>query len=269
MILSSRMAPPALAVCALLAWCGPTLAQTAPAATPAPAATAQAPLSRADVERIVRETLLKNPEILTEAMQELERRSNAAEEQRRVAALATHRTALINSPGSIVFGNPQGDVTLVEFFDYNCGYCKRALTDMLEMMKSDPKLRIVLKDFPVLGPSSLEAAKLALAVKQQASPAKFFEFHQKLLLTRGEVSSPRVLALAKELGLDTARITKDAESAEVVATLQENFKIAQDLGLSGTPSFVIGDGVIIGAVGLAKLRDQVATTRANCKASSC
>jgi protein-disulfide isomerase len=237
--------------------------QAAPAAQPA------APLSRSDVEKIVRETLIKNPEILQEAMAELEKRASADEAARRKEVLAAYRDRLIGSPHSMVLGNPKGDVTVVEFFDYNCGYCKRALTDLLDLMKGDDKVRVVLKDFPVLSESSVDAAKVAIAAKAQATPAKFLEFHQKLMGGRAQASKERALAVAKEVGLDMTRLAKDIDSEEVKEGLKENFQLAQDLGLNGTPSYVVGDSVLVGAIGLAKLQDQVKATRAACKAERC
>jgi len=176
--------------------------------------------------------------------------------------------ALFASPRQVVLGNPDGNVTFVEFFDYNCGYCKRAMDDMLTLMKNDPKLKIVLKEFPVLGPGSVEAAQVAIAVHMQdKSGKKYLEFHQKLLGGRGQSDKARALAVAKDIGLDMGRLDKDLASAEVKATLQESFKLAEALGLNGTPSYVIGDNVVVGAVGLDALKEKVNTTR--CGKPSC
>ena len=160
----------------------------------------------------------------------------------------------------MTLGNPQGDVTFVEFFDYNCGYCKRALSDMTDLMKKDPKLKVVLKEFPVLGPGSVEAAQVAVAVRMQ-DPKKYLDFHQKLLLGRGQADKARALAVAKEVGLDIARIERDLKSDEVAKTLEESMKLAEALGLNGTPSYVIGNDVVIGAVGLAALSQKVQAAR--------
>src|SRR5215470_2408104 len=162
----------------------------------------------------------------------------------------------------VVLGNPDGNVTFVEFFDYNCGYCKRAMDDMLTLLKDDPKLKIVLKEFPVLGPGSVEAAQVAVAVRMQDKTGKkYLEFHQKLLGGRGQADKARALAVAKDIGLDMARLEKDLANAEVKATLQENFKLAESLGLNGTPSYVIGENVVVGAVGLDALKEKVNTSR--------
>ena len=167
-------------------------------------------------------------------------------------------------------GNPQGDVTLVEFFDYNCGYCKRALSDLMNLMKADPKLKVVLKEFPVLGPSSVEAARVGVAVRMQdRTGKKYLEFHQKLLSGRGQVDKARALAVAKEVGLDMARLEKDMASDEVTATLQESGQLADKLGLNGTPSYVVGPDVVVGAVGLEVLKQKVDNARACAAAATC
>src|SRR5205085_10250122 len=165
------------------------------------------------------------------------------------AAVKDNSDAIFNSPRQVVAGNPQGDVTFVEFFDYNCGYCKRAMTDMFDMIKADPKLKVVLKEFPVLGPGSVEAARVAVAVRMQdRTGKKYTEFHQKLLGGRGQADKARAMAVAKEVGLDMARLEKDMASDEVKATLEESLKIAEKLDLNGTPSYVIGPNVLICAV---------------------
>jgi protein-disulfide isomerase len=217
---------------------------------------------RGEVERIVREYLIAHPEVIQEAMSELEKRQSAADAEKHKAAIKQYSQSIFSSPRQVVLGNPDGNVTFVEFFDYNCGYCKRALDDMLTLMKDDSKLKVVLKEFPVLGPGSVEAAQVAVAVHMQDKTGKkYLEFHQKLLSGRGQVDKARALAVAKDIGLDMVRLDKDLMSPEVKATLQESFKLAEALGLNGTPSYVIGDNVVIGAVGLEALREKVNTSR--------
>ncbi|HEX2726208.1 MAG TPA: DsbA family protein, partial [Beijerinckiaceae bacterium] len=177
------------------------------------------------------------------------------------SALGGERKTLLFSTRGNIVGNPNGDVTLVEFFDYNCGYCKRALSDLLALLKGDPKLRVVLKDFPVLGPDSVEASRVALAAKQQLKGDKLFEYHNRLMETRGRVNGERASAVAKEMGLDMARLQKDLESEEPRAAIQENLMLGDKLGLTGTPAFVIGEEIIAGAVGVEPIRKVVASTR--------
>jgi protein-disulfide isomerase len=223
---------------------------------------------RGEIEKIVRDYLVAHPEVLQEAMTELDKRQTAAESEKHKDAVKQNAQALFSSPRQVNLGNPQGNVTFVEFFDYNCGYCKRAMDDMLTLLKDDPKLKIVLKEFPVLGPGSVEAAQVAVAVRMQDKTGKkYLEFHQKLLGGRGQADRAHALAVAKDIGMNMAQIDKDMQSPEVKATLEENFKLAEQLGLNGTPSYVVGDNVIVGAVGLPALQQSINTTR--CSKASC
>jgi protein-disulfide isomerase len=231
------------------------------AATPLRAQPFTAP-QRGEIEKIIKEYLLAHPEVLQDAMAELEKKQAVAENDKARSAIKNHSEVLFNSPRQVVLGNPQGDVTFVEFFDYNCGYCKRALNDMVELMAKDPKLKVVLKEFPVLGPSSVDAAQVAVAVRMQdKSGKKYLEFHQKLLTGRGQIDKAKALAVAKEIGLDMARLEKDLKSDEIGKTLEESMTLAQALGLNGTPSYVIGNDVVIGAVGLAQLAQKIKAAR--------
>jgi protein-disulfide isomerase len=223
---------------------------------------------RGDIETIVRDYLLAHPEVLEEAMAELNKRQTAAEAEKQKASVATNAETIFNSPRGVVLGNKDGDVSFVEFFDYNCGYCKRAMADMLDLMKTDPKLKVVLKEFPVLSQGSVEAAQVAVAVRMQdPTGRKYLDFHQKLLGGRGAADKARAMAAAKEAGLDTARIEKDLASPEVRATIEENFKLAEAMGMNGTPSYVIGKQVVIGAVGLDNLREKIGIAR--CGKATC
>ncbi len=223
---------------------------------------------RGEIEKIIREYLVKHPEVLQDAMAELEKKQAADEAVKNQAAVKDNAETIFNSARQVVVGNPQGDVTFVEFFDYNCGYCKRAMDDMFELMKNDSKLKVVLKEFPVLGPGSVEAARVAVAVRMQDKTGKkYMDFHQKLLTGRGQADKARSLAVAKEIGLDMARLERDLASDEVRLTLEESLKLAEKLGLNGTPSYVIGTNVVVGAVGLEKLKESVNTAR--CGKATC
>jgi protein-disulfide isomerase len=223
---------------------------------------------RGDIEAIVKNYLVSHPEVLEEAMNELQKRQTAAETAKHEASIAQNADAIFNSPRGVTLGNKDGDVTFVEFFDYNCGYCKRAMADMLDLMKNDPKLKVVLKEFPVLSEGSVEAAKVAVAVRMQdPSGKKYLDFHQKLLGGRGVADKARAMAAAKDAGLDTARIEKDLTSPEIRATIQENMKLAEEMGLNGTPSYVIGKQIVVGAVGLEGLKEKIGIAR--CGKASC
>jgi len=240
-------------------------------ATPASAQTAQTftPDQRGEIEKIVREYLLNNPQLLQEVMGELEKRQAQADAEKHRAAIKEHAEIIFNSPRQVTLGNPKGDVTFVELFDYNCGYCKRAMADMLDLMKADSNIKVVLKEFPVLGEGSTQAAQVAVAVRMQDKTGgkKYLEFHQKLLGGRGAADKARAMAVAKEVGLDMVRLEKDMASEEVKTTLAESFKIAEAMGLNGTPSYVIGNEAVIGAVGLATLKERV--NMARCGQATC
>ncbi|HWF96685.1 MAG TPA: DsbA family protein [Xanthobacteraceae bacterium] len=233
------------------------------ASAPAPArAQTFAPDQRTEIEKIVREYLLSHPEVLQDAMAELEKRQTAEDAEKHLAVIKDNATAIFSSPRQVNLGNPQGDVTLVEFFDYNCAFCKRAMSDMLDLLKNDPKLRIVLKEFPVLGEGSVQAAQVAVAVRMQDKTGKkYLDFHTKLLGGRGPADKAHALAAAKDAGFDMARIDKDLQSDEVKQTLEENLKLAEGLGLNGTPSYVFPGEVVVGAVGLPALKGKVNTAR--------
>ena len=220
------------------------------------------PEQRHEIEGIVKEYLLAHPEVMQDVIAELDKRQQAADLEKHRSAVEENSKALFSSPHQVVLGNPQGNVTMVEFFDYNCGFCRRALADMLDLLKSDPNLQFVLKEFPVLGEGSVEAAHVAVAARMQdATGKKYIEFHQKLLGGRGQADKARALAVAKDVGFDMARIEKDMASDEAKKTIEENMKLADALGVSGTPSYVVGSEVVIGAVGLDALRDKVIAER--------
>src|SRR5262245_21858439 len=200
---------------------------------------------RSEIERIIRNYIITHPEVLQEAMAELEKRQAALEAEKHKNAVKQNAAALFSSPHQVVLGNPSGNVTFVEFFDYNCGYCKRALDDMLTLLERDPNLKIVLKEFPVLGPGSVEAARVAVAVHMQdKSGKKYLEFHKELIGGRGQADRAHALAVAKDIGMDLPRIEKDINGPEVQASLEESMRLADALGLNGTPSEVIDENAV-------------------------
>lgn len=222
-----------------------------------------------DIQRIIKEYLVGNPEVLQQLLAESLKRQRggspaigAPDLPDKASIIRDNADVIFNSKHQLTAGNAQGDVTLVEFFDYSCGFCKRALSDKLELIKGDPKLRLVLKDFPILGPNSVAAARVAIAVRMQdGSGAKAFEFHRQLLADRMPPTRERALAIARDIGIDVAQIEKDENSSEVQATLDENVRLAQTLGINGTPSYVVGDSIVVGAVGLLSLREKISSAR--------
>ena len=217
---------------------------------------------REEIGKIIKDYLLTHPEVMQDVMAELEKRQQSAEAEKHRAAVIEHKATLFSSPHQVVLGNPQGNVTMVEFFDYNCGFCKRAMSDMLDLIKNDSNLKFVLKEFPVLGEGSVDAARVAVAARMQdATGKKYIEFHQKLLGSRGAADKMRALAVAKEVGFDMPRLERDMGSDEVKKTIEENMKLAEALGVNGTPSYVVGEEVVIGAVGLDTLREKISAER--------
>jgi protein-disulfide isomerase len=217
---------------------------------------------REEIGKIVKDYLLTHPEVMQDVMAELEKRQQAAETEKHRSAIVENKATLFSSPHQVVLGNPQGSVTMVEFFDYNCGYCKRAMSDMLDLIKNDSNLKFVLKEFPVLGEGSVDAARVAVAARMQdSSGKKYIEFHQKLLGGRGGADKMRALAVAKEVGFDMPRLERDMGSDEVKKTIDENMKLAEALGVNGTPSYVVGQEVVVGAVGLDALREKIGAER--------
>ena len=217
---------------------------------------------REEIGKIIKDYLLTHPEVMQDVMAELEKRQQSADAEKHRAAVVENKATLFSSPHQVVLGNPQGNVTMVEFFDYNCGFCKRAMTDMLDLIKTDNNLKFVLKEFPVLGEGSVEAARVAVAARMQdANGKKYIEFHQKLLGSRGAADKMRALAVAKEVGFDMPRLERDMGSDEVKKTIEENMKLAEALGVNGTPSYVVGEEVVIGAVGLDALREKISAER--------
>ncbi len=218
-----------------------------------------APEQRA-LEQTIHKYLLDHPDVVLEALDILRARQKAAADERARANLAARRDELENDPASPVAGNPDGDVTLVEFFDYHCAYCKRVLGAMKAVLEEDPGLRVVFKEFPILGPDSLVAARAALASRNQ-DPAKYVEFHDALMSTRGRLTQPRILEIAADVGFDTERLVADMAAPEFAAAIERNLALARALGLNGTPTFVIGDRLIPGAVDLDTLKNLIAEAR--------
>ncbi len=227
-----------------------------------------------EVVDVIKTYLVKHPEAIGQILADLLKRKPATgtapssvgattkSATQNSAAVAANADALFSSQHQVVLGDPHGDVTLVEFFDYNCGFCKRALPDTLTLLQDDPHLKIVLKEFPILGPESAEVARVAVAVRMQdPTGEKYLEFHRALLGGSGLLGKDRALAAAREQNLDMARLEQDLASDEVTTTLAEDMKLAADIGVSGTPSYVVGGRVIVGAVGIGGLKAQIATAR--------
>ncbi len=201
-------------------------------------------LEQTRLEQSMRDYLTKNPEILVEMTTELDKRQAAEQTQQQNKAISENADAIFRSRVSHVAGNPNGDVSVVEFFDYNCSYCRRALPEVVKLVNDDGKVRLVLKELPIFGEDSEAASKYALAADKQG---KYFEMHQKLLGDPGKANKEKALRIAQELGLDMEQLEKDAASDETQKALDEAKELAQKLGLQGTPLYLIGDRVVPGA----------------------
>lgn len=227
---------------------------------------ASAPIDQAALDPMIEKYLVTNPQILQTMSAALDQQTRAAQFTRNRAAIAANQTAIFNDPDRIVLGNPKGDVTLVEMFDYNCSYCRKALPDLATLMTEDPNLRVILKEFPILTPGSVDAARVAVQVAK--SGADYWTFHKALFSSRGEVTGATALSEAKALGLDPDKLKAGMQSPAVSAELQKSFKLAQSLGVSGTPTYIIGDAMIPGAVPIAQLRTAISNMR-TCGSAQC
>jgi protein-disulfide isomerase len=209
-------------------------------------------------EQRVREYLLKNPEVIIEALQILQERQRVAEAENLQKAIAEHSEEILNDPAVPVGGNPDGDVTLVEFFDYNCPYCRRVAPTVAELEQADPDLRLAYKEFPILGPGSQFAARAALASRRQG---KYVPFHNALMQATEQVTEATVMKVAREVGLDTEQLRADMQDPAIEQAIARNLQLADALGITGTPSFIVGHEVVPGAVDLRTLQSLVARAR--------
>jgi protein-disulfide isomerase len=198
-----------------------------------------------EFERRVRAYILKNPDVILEALQLIERREQASQGDEIKRLIVAWRDEIFHDPASPISGNPQGDVTVVEFFDYNCPYCRRVAPMLAEAEKADPNLRFVYKEWPILGPNSTFAARAALAAVKQG---KYGAFHKAMMGASGVVNEGKVIEIAKAAALDVARLKKDMDDPEIKGMIERNHALAAALRITGTPSFVIGDQVVRGAV---------------------
>lgn len=218
-----------------------------------PAAFAQS-LDEGRVKELVLEAIRENPDIIREAISILQ--TQEAEEQAAQAALALQqsRDALENDPNAPVLGNPDGTVTVVEFFDYNCGYCRRVFGNVKELVDGDKDVRLVMREWPILGEESVFAARASLASRNQG---KYEAFHNALMANQGRATEASVMSIAKQVGLDVDQLEIDMNSAEIDAHIQASHELTQALGLNGTPAFVFGDQVVPGAIELDQMKQLV------------
>ncbi|HTY66914.1 MAG TPA: DsbA family protein [Alphaproteobacteria bacterium] len=223
-----------------------------------PATGAMSPEQVQAVEKIVHDYLLRNPQVILDAVEQLEQKRNDEAQAAAKTAMAEHRDELLHDPTSPVAGNPNGDVTIVEFFDYRCPYCKQVEPSLAQLRKDDQKLRFVYKEFPILGPDSVIASHAALAARKQD---KYQPFHDALMAARGHLDEATIFAIAADTGLDVQRLKADMKSPDIEAVISRNMALAHVLNINGTPGFIVGDQLVPGAVELADLKKLVAEAR--------
>jgi protein-disulfide isomerase len=211
-------------------------------------------------EAIIRDYLVKHPEVIKEAMEELERRQAVEAQAATKRKISERAEEIFRSSGDLVLGNPKGKVTVVEFFDYNCGYCKRAIPEVEKLIHSDKEVRVVIKEFPILGPGSVFAAKAALASRSQG---KYNEFHQALTDFDGVKDETRVMQVAEQVGLDLEKLKTDMESKAVTDVIGRNYSLAESLSINGTPSFIIDEALEPGYVQYDVLARHVSEVKQN------
>ena len=210
------------------------------------------------IEEIVRQYILENPEVITEALERLQERERLAQEKAQQHALKQSAAALYQHPMTPEHGNPKGDAVVVEFFDYQCGYCKRVLPSFMEVIESDKNLRVIWKELPILGPVSRFAARAAMASDKQG---KYLEYHIALMTLRGRLTEKRVMETAKSVGLDMGRLIEDMGSPKIDRYLDETLQLAESLGINGTPAFLIGNQLVPGAISADQMRQIIAQSR--------
>ena len=208
-------------------------------------------LPKDEFERRVRDYILNNPDVIIEAARRFEQHQRAADESDATTALNARSEEIVRDRDSPVGGNPNGDVSVVEFFDYNCPYCRQVTPIMAEAETADTKLRVVYKEFPILGPNSTYSAKAALAIHWQG---KYLAFHTEMMLDRGVANEAKVLQIATKIGVDVERMKSDMNDPAIAAMIERNIALAQALRVNGTPAFVIGDQIVRGAIDLNTLQ---------------
>ncbi|MBN9308483.1 MAG: thioredoxin domain-containing protein [Devosia sp.] len=225
-----------------------------------------ASVDAATINPMIEDYLLKNPRILQKVSAALDAELTAERTAQTKAAIAELQPALYSAPGQVVLGNPEGDVTLVEMFDYNCGYCRQSLPDIAALLDEDKNLRIILKEFPILSQASIEAARVAVQVAE--ANVDYWSFHQALFTGRGQVDKAAALKAAADLGLNPITLEMGMKAPKVEDVIQQSYRIADQLKITGTPTFIIGEEVIPGAIGLDGLKQRIANMRA-CGATVC
>jgi protein-disulfide isomerase len=254
---SAHPTAPASGAClrTLALWLAAAVALCSPGSA---AAAGFTPEQRQEIEGIIKDYLAKNPEVLLEALQAAEDKVKSEAHDKAAAALVARRHEVLDDPDTPVAGNPKGDVSLVEFFDYRCPYCKQVEPALEALLHDDRQLRFVYKEFPVLGPDSVTAARAALAARKQG---KYDALHRALMALKGQINEAAIFQTASSAGLDGERLKRDMADPEIDRILKANLGLADALDIHGTPGFVIGDEIVPGAVSLDALKQMIETAR--------
>lgn len=202
-------------------------------------------VSEERIKELVLETIRENPDIVLEAVQIIERREQELQAAAAATVLSENRDVLENDPNAPVLGNPDGDVTVVEFFDYNCPYCRRVKPSIEALLAADPNIKLVYREWPILGDGSVFAARAALAAREQG---KYEEFHWAIMGMSGRAEEASVIRVAEGIGLDVAKLRRDMQAPEIDAHIALSMEMSRALGFNGTPSFVIGDALVPGVI---------------------
>jgi protein-disulfide isomerase len=229
---------------------------------PGLSATAEEPLTdaqRAAVEALIEQYIQENPDRILNSVRRFREREEARIANEQQSNLIDLQRQIQFDPGSPVAGNPQGAVTVVEFFDYRCGYCKASLEMVMDLIREDPEIRVVFKELPILSPESIRAAQAALAAVRQG---RYLDLHYAMMSSRGQYDDQQILDIAAEVGLDVAQLTADMEAPEIMAQIQSNLSLAGSLGIDGTPTFIVDDQIFRGAIDAATMRRAIAEARA-------
>ena len=227
----------------------------------APSARAQDdlnPKQQDAVKKLIHDYIMENPSIIADAIEALRQKEDMAAEAAAKKVLTERKDEVFNDPDAPVLGNAKGDVTLVEFFDYRCPYCKAMDEQIAELIKSDGKTKLVMKEFPVLGPESVTAARAALAAREQK---KYEEFHHALMRVKEPLSDKILFKTAAEVGINVEKLKKDMDDQKVDTAIKNNLKLAHDLNLDATPTFIIGDQMVPGAIPASGLKQLIDQTR--------
>jgi protein-disulfide isomerase len=241
---------PAIALAAMVA--------LAAIAAPASAQQNETLTDQARVEQIIHDYLMAHPEVIIEAVDKYQKDQEKASAQKQAQALVDRRDELLHTAADPVIGNPNGDVTIVEFFDYRCPYCKSVAASFIDLYEKDGKVRLVLKEFPILGPESEFASKAALAAQKQG---KYREFHLAMMAFKGKLTDDDVRRLAAQVGIDVAKLEQDMKDPSVADTINRNYALAEALGIKGTPAFILGNELVPGAITADEMQKRIAALR--------